>query len=341
MLCAIGCALGCKNPPADVARKDAESANGVTRTDARLVSDDSDPQDPFLHASACELEPIRLPTELTRLEHDLDGTFEGKKLRATLSKIKSTSVSGDVARELVEVKEKMEVAALALGGARDDVAFSASECGQFEDALKELVGVFRGHDDSRADSLALVVRCWWNTTDGQRRLSMVDTEMSRLLGLRSTLHAASPNDQRVRAIDALRDKYALFRAALAKIQPADSNYASSWRDLAFTFDKIAARSGMKRADRKRLSAALVAMPQMEIAARQLDQVIEQIHRVKELTRYTGAWGMCRNLALSYSPGETEAHGEGDIATLKEQWQGRSAAVSALIERALEVPGTEL
>ena len=81
------------------------------------------------------------------------------------------------------------------------------------------------------------------------------------------------------------------------------------------------------------------MPQIEQLSPALQQAIDQVRRVAELERYTGAWGMCRNVAYAFDPG-TAAVDEGTVVALKTKWDARADAVRALIEQSLAVPGTE-
>lgn len=328
---AVLCIVGCRERSTALRSHDARSSSAAL---ASKGDADVDHYDQFLDATACEAEPGRLPIQLT-LERELAVVFEGKSLRSQFSRIR---VSADLARSILEAKEKVEITENALGAATDEIVFSAGLCGQFEDSVKTLVEVFRRNGDPSADPLALVIRCWWNTTSSQLRLARLDAEVNKLKARRTEIRSTSTDDPRIAAINTVEDKYARFQTALAEIRPAHDAYASSWRDLAIVFDKAAAQSGMKLSDRKTLSVTFSRMPQIEQLSRQLEQANSHLRHLAE-SRQFGPWGMCRNVAFSFAPSTTEALDEGGITALKEQWDKRALAIRSLIDRALNLPGT--
>lgn len=337
-MCVVLCIVGCRERSTALRSHDARSSSAEPAP-ASQGDADVDHYDQFLNATACEAEPARLPSQLT-LERELAVVFGGKSLRSQFSRIKSDRVSADLARSILDAKEKMEIAELGLGAATDEIVFSAGLCGQFEDSVKTLVEVFRRNGDQSADPLALVIRCWWNTTSSQLRLARLDAEVNKLKARRTEIRSTSTDDPRVAASNTVEDKYARFQTALAEITLAHDAYASSWRDLAIVFDKAAARSGMKLSDRKTLSVTFSRMPQIEQLSRQLEQANSHLRHLAE-SRQFGPWGMCRNVAFRFTPSTTDARHEGSVTALKEQWEKRALAIRILIDRALHVPGTEM
>lgn len=340
--CALACSVACKNRDAGTARRDARaSGNGKdaetrSRDDARSRDLDS-----FSNMTACEPAPTRLPSNLVVLERDLIAAFDGESLRSTIAAIRFDKVSEHLARDIETARDKKDIAANQLGNATDEIAFSAGACGQFEDAVRDTAKVFKEQKDSTFERLSDVVRCWWNTADARARLQMLETEMTKVRSRLSEIRAVNGADPRVSAIAAVEDKYLKFRTAVEAIRPASDAYASAWRELAVAFDKAASRSGMKPSNRKTLTSVLLAMPQIEEVSPQLEEATAQLRRIADIDRYTGAWGMCRNVAYSFSPSTTDAIDEGTVVSLKNKWDARAEAVRALIEQSLAVPGTQL